>query len=66
MFSFVNSIILTITQALIASLFVQLVVTSMQQIFGVWVTLYSPQHNEVYEINAFYAEMLTFLFLMVT
>ena len=27
--------------------------------------LYSPQHDEVYGINAFYAEMFVFLFLMV-
>jgi len=30
------------------------------------VALYSPQHNELYEINALYAEMFSFLFLMVT
>jgi len=42
--------------ALIASLFVQLAVTLMQQIsFIVFIALYSPQHNETHEINAFYA-----------
>ena len=35
----------------------------MQQILGVRVALYSPQHNEVYEISAFYAEMFIFYFL---
>jgi len=34
MLTFVNSIILTKTQALVASLFVQLAVKSMQQMFG--------------------------------
>jgi len=34
----------------------------MQQIFGVWVALFSPQHYELYEINAFYAEMFISLF----
>jgi len=34
--------------------------------FGVRVALYSPQHNEVYKINEFYAEMFVFLLLMVT
>jgi len=29
---------------------------------GVWAALYSPQHNEVYEINALYAEMFSFHF----
>ena len=29
-------------------------------------TLYSSQHNEVYEVNAFYAEMFSFLFVIVT
>ena len=33
---------------------------------GVRVALYSPQNNEVYKINVFYAEMFSFLFLMVT
>ena len=37
----------------------------MQQIFegpgrGIQVALYSPQHNEKNEINAFYAEMFSF------
>ena len=49
-------------------MFVLLVVTSMQQIFrgsrsrckSNWVALYLPQRNEVYEINAFYAEMFSF------
>jgi len=36
-----------IMYALIASMFVQLVVTSMQQVLGVRVTLDLPQHNEV-------------------
>ena len=65
MFSFVNSIILTKTQALRHSL-CNSWLHQCSKSLGVWVTLYSPQHNEVYEINAFYAEMLTFLFLMVT
>ena len=38
----------------------------MQQIFGGRVALYSPQHNEVYEINVFCAEMFSLLFLVVT
>ena len=41
-------------------LFVQLVVTSVQKILGVLVALYSPQHNKVYEINAFYTVMFSF------
>jgi len=63
--------------ALVALLFVRLVVTSMQHIFGGpelrrcagQVALYSPQHNKVYEINAFYTEMfghLGLIFLIVT
>ena len=36
----------------------------MQQIFGVQVVLYLPQHNKAYKINAFYA--VVFLFLLVT
>ena len=38
----------------------------MQQIFGGRVALYSPQHNKVYEINVFCAEMFSLLFLVVT
>jgi len=47
-----NVILLTKTQALIASLFALLVVTSMQQIFGgPGRAGYTPLHNEVYKIN---------------
>ena len=55
MLTFVNSIILTKTQALVASLFVQLAVKSMQQMFG------GPCRVVAYEINSFYAEMSFYL-----
>jgi len=47
---------------------VQLVVTSMQQIFGggVQVVLRLLQHNEIYEIMLFVLKCLDVLFLMVT
>ena len=32
----------------------------MQHLFGIWVALDLPQHNKVYEINVFYAEMFSF------
>jgi len=38
----------------------------MQQIFGARVTLDSTQYNKVYKINAFYTEMFTFLYAVVT
>jgi len=40
---------------------VQLVATSVQQIFQGLVALNSPQHNEVYKINGFCAEIIYFL-----
>jgi len=38
----------------------------MQQIFGARVTLDWTQYNKVYKINAFYTEMFTFLYAVVT
>jgi len=43
--------------------FLQLAVTSTQQVFGVWIALYLPQNNKVYEVNAFYAEMFRSFFI---
>ena len=57
MFSPVNSSTFKKTQALIASLFVQLTVKSMQQIFeGPGCIVFTS----VYTINAYYAEMFSF------
>jgi len=67
MFSSVNSIILTKTWALIASSFVQLVVTAMHQIFGVQVVLYTLQHNKYTSFCCnFMLKCLFFLFFTVT
>ena len=61
MFSFVKSITLTKTQALYHC--ATRGYFNAANLGGVRVALYSPQHNEIYEISAFYAEMFIFYFL---
>ena len=59
MFSFVNSITSTEMQTLIAPLFVQLAVSSVQQIFRCRVVADSLQHkvhNETYKMTALYVD----------